>query len=192
VWFIFLTLSQGLQEYFSSTFQTGLVSPVMYVAAPLIHESIQMDRDCTFSMCRSTGRLCADLVPSNVTLAGLTSSERPTLDRLFSLNIPHMEAMVIDSLTLQQFHAICCWNGSHWGVSMNERTVHLGAILVNSGSYRDYLDEVLSSSNMRIDSHRWEAIQGWQDMSTRGEVTEDGWTRYPYFVWPAWRSAHSY
>ncbi|KAJ7927336.1 hypothetical protein B0H13DRAFT_1048751 [Mycena leptocephala] len=91
-----------------------------------------------------------------------------------------MEAMVIDSLTLEQFHAICCWDQSpHLGVSMNERTVHLGAILVKSGSDWDYLDEVVSSSNIRINSSRWTCLD-WQTprAGARGEVTEDGWTRF--------------
>jgi hypothetical protein len=165
----------------------------MYVAAPLIHKSIQIYRDCTFWIRRSTGRLCADLVPGNVTLGGLMSHERPTSDQwqwLFSLNVPHMEAMVIDSLTLEQFHTICYWNGSHhWGVSMNERTVHLGATLVKSGSDRVYLDEVVSSSNIRIDYHRWKTIQDWHTPGARGEVTENGWTRYLYFIWPVWSFA---
>jgi hypothetical protein len=166
-----------------------LVSPVMYVAAPLIHESIQFDLDCTFWIRRSTGRVCADLVPGNFSLGGFTRHERPTLDqwqRLFSLNVLHMEAMVIDSLTLEQFHAICCWNGSQWAVSMNERTVHLGAILIKSGSDWDYLDDVVSSCNIRILLH-WEAFHRWDNTSgTRRElreVTENGWTRYLYFIW---------
>ena len=79
--FIFLTLAQELWEYFFSTFQTVLVSPVMYVAAPLIHESIQYNRECTFWIRRSTGRLCVDLVPGNFMLGGFTSHERPTLDQ---------------------------------------------------------------------------------------------------------------
>ncbi|KAJ7821413.1 hypothetical protein B0H13DRAFT_369501 [Mycena leptocephala] len=153
-----------LWEYFFSIFQTGLI-----------------DRDCTFWIRRSTGRVCADLVRGNVSLGELTSHDRPTLDwqGLFSLNVPHMEAMVIESLTLEQFHAICCLNGSHRGVSMNERTVHLGAILVKSGSDWDYLDEVVSSCNIRILPH-WEAFHC-RDNNTpgaRGEVTEDGWTRF--------------
>jgi hypothetical protein len=156
--------SQELWEYFFSTFQTNLVSPVMHVASRPIHESIQYNSGCALWIRRSTGRVCADLVPGNFMLNVLPSHERPTLDqwqRLFSLNVPHMEAMVIDSLTLQQFHAICCWNGSHrWSVSMNERTVHFGAILIKPGSDWDYLDEVVSSSNIRIDSHRWKAIRG--------------------------------
>jgi hypothetical protein len=171
-----------------STFQTGLVSPVMHVASRPIHESIQYHSNCTLWVRRSTGRVCADLVSGNFMLKILLSHERPTLDqwqRLFSLNVPHMEAMVIDSLTLQQFHAIC-WNGSQRVVSMNERTVHLGAILVKSGSDWNYLDEVVSSSNIRIDSSGWTTFRTPGD---RGEVTEDGWTRYSHSVWPAWRSA---
>jgi hypothetical protein len=163
----------------------------MHVASRPIHESIQDDFNCTFWIRRSTGRVCADLVPGNFMLGRFTSHERPTLDqwqRLFSLDVRHMEDMVIDSLTLQQFHAICCWNRSYrWDVSMNERTVHLGAILVKSGGNWDYLDEVVSPCNIRILPH-WKAFDRWQDMSTRGEVTENGWTRYSYFVWPVWRS----
>jgi hypothetical protein len=183
--------SQGVQEYFRSIFQIYLVSPVMYVAARLTHKSIQYDDDCTFWIRRSTGQLCADLVPGTFMLGEFMSHERPALDqwqRLFSLNVPHMEAMVIDSLTLEQFHAICCWDQSYyWVVPMNERTAHLGAILVKSGSNWDYLDEIVSSCNIRIPPH-WKAFR-WDTREARGEVIENGWTRYSYFVWPVWRSA---
>jgi hypothetical protein len=184
--------SQELWEYFFSTFQTNLVSPVMHVASRPIHESIQYHSNCTLWVRRSTGRVCADLVSGNFMLKVLPSHERPTLDqwqRLFSLNVPHMEAMVIDSLTLEQFHAICCWDRSQsLPVIMDERTVHLGAILVEPGSNWDYLDEVVSSSNIRINSSRWTFLE-WRTPRARGEVTEDGWTRYSCFIWPAWRSA---
>ncbi|KAJ7928242.1 hypothetical protein B0H13DRAFT_1007536 [Mycena leptocephala] len=152
-----------LWEYFFSTFQTDLI-----------------DRECTFWIRRSTGRLCADLVPGNFMLVGFMSHERPTLDqRLFSLNVPHMEAMVIDSLTLEQFHVICRWDRSlRRVVSMNERTVHLGAILVKSGRDWDYLDEVVSSCNITILPH-WKAFHLWENNTpARGEVAEDGWTRF--------------
>ncbi|KAJ7928262.1 hypothetical protein B0H13DRAFT_1007651 [Mycena leptocephala] len=154
----------GVREYFRSIFQTYLD-----------------DRDCTIWIRRSTGRVCADLVPGNFSLGALMSHERPTLDQwqqLFSVNVPHMEAMVIDSLTLEQFHAICCWDqSSPWGVSMNQRTVHLGAILVKSGSDWDYLDEVVSSRNIIILPH-WRAFSRWDRTPARGEVIEDGWTRF--------------
>jgi hypothetical protein len=102
-----------------------------------------------------------------------------------------MEAMVIDSLKLEQFQAICCWNVSQcWPLSMNGQTVHLGAILVKSDSDWDYLDEVVSPRNIKI-LPPWKTFHRWDNNTpgARGEVTEDGWTRYSYFIWPAWRSA---
>ncbi|KAJ7256638.1 hypothetical protein C8J57DRAFT_1344025 [Mycena rebaudengoi] len=159
----------GLREYFFSTFQTSLY-----------------EEQCTFWIRRSTGRLCADLIPSNLSLSRFSSHERPTLDLwqgMFSLNTPHMEAKVIDSLTLQQFHAICRWDLAQWqmaGIS-TPVTVHFGALLVTSGSDSDYLNEVVSSSYIRIHSPHWKTFQDWADTSApgaQGQAAEDGWTRF--------------
>ncbi|KAJ7890299.1 hypothetical protein B0H13DRAFT_2040637 [Mycena leptocephala] len=164
----------GLREYFLSTFQTSLY-----------------DRSCTFWIRHSTGRLCADLLPGNFLLGQFASDRRPTLglwQEMFSLNVPHMEAMVIDSLTLEQFHAICHWDLSRWRTAgfPIPVTVHFGALLVTSGSDSDYLNEVVSS-NIMIHLPRWKTFRRWDinTPGTRGEATEDGWTRYSYFIWPA-------
>ncbi|KAJ7858307.1 hypothetical protein B0H13DRAFT_2573610 [Mycena leptocephala] len=157
----------GLREYFSSTFQTYLD-----------------DDDCTFWIRRSTGRLCADLIPSDLTLNHFWYYRRPTLDmwrQVISLNGPNMGAMVIDSLTLEEFHVMCAQDLAR-GRPKSFATpvaIHLGAVIVSSGSLDpDYLNEIVPSSNIRIDSHRWETILGWQTPGARREVTEDGWTRF--------------
>lgn len=98
-----------------------------------------------------------------------------------------MEAMVTDSLTMEQFHAICRWDLARYQVkgSPTPATVRLGAILVTSGHGLDYLDAVVPSSNITINLPRWETIQDWGYTRTpgaRGEVTEDGWTRYSYSI----------
>jgi hypothetical protein len=168
----------------------------MYFAVRLIHESTQDDDDCTFWIRRSTGRLCTDLIPSHLSLVGYWYYPRPTLDmwpQVISLNVPHMEAMVINSLTLEQFHAMCARDLSRGWLRCfaNPETVHLGRVLVSSGGPdSDYLNGSVSSSNIRIDSLHWKTFRRWADnLGARGEVAEDGWTRYSYFIWPAWRSA---
>lgn len=107
---------------------------------------------------------------------------------MFSLNVPHMEAVVINSLTLEQFHSICHWDLVQWraGNFCVPVTVHLGAILLASGS-----DEIVFSSNIMTHSPRWTTLHRWdtETPEARGDVTEDGWTRYSYFIWPAWRPA---
>ncbi|KAJ7928248.1 hypothetical protein B0H13DRAFT_2182367 [Mycena leptocephala] len=92
-----------------------------------------------------------------------------------------METMVIDSLTLEQFHATCAWHLSRWCIRSFHTpiTVHVGAVVVSSGSSDlDYLNEVASSLNIRIDYHRWKTIQDWHTPGARGEVIENGWTRF--------------
>ncbi|KAF7359899.1 hypothetical protein MVEN_00715600 [Mycena venus] len=158
----------GLQDYFLSAFRILLP-----------------DRDFTFWIRPSSGRLCADLIPSDFDLSH-SNYGKPTLDlwqRMFPLNVPHMEAMVIDTLTLEQFHAICSWDlVRNLGVgTYTPGTVHLGVISASSGSDSVYFDEIVASSNIMVHLPRWKTVQDWEYTNTpgaRGEVTEDGWTRF--------------
>ncbi|KAJ7863847.1 hypothetical protein B0H13DRAFT_1899429 [Mycena leptocephala] len=116
----------------------GLLLRVSDVPSRFIYESIQFDRECTFWICRSTGRLYADLIPDTFDSSHFGSYERRTLDlwrRISFLNVPHMEAMVIDSLTMEQFHAISRWDLARYQVkgSPTPATVRLGAISAASG-----------------------------------------------------------
>ncbi|KAJ7906963.1 hypothetical protein B0H13DRAFT_1880111 [Mycena leptocephala] len=161
-----LTEFSGLKEYFTSAFQTDLY-----------------DFNCTFWIRRSTGQLCADLIPSDFTLCYFWNYGRPTrgMRQVISLNVPNMEAMVIESLTLEEFHAMCAWDlarGRAWTFP-TRRTVHFGAVVVSSGSDMAYFDEIVFSSN--ITSHaRWKIVKrpDTNAPGTQGKVTEDGWTRF--------------
>jgi hypothetical protein len=158
------------------------------VAARLIQKSIQFDSDCTFWIRRSTGRLCADLIPSDFDLIPIWYHGRSSLEiwQVISLNVPNTEAMVIGSLTLEEFHMVCARDLARGCPRsfVTPVTVHLGAVLVSSGSSDpDYLNEIVSSSNIRIDSLHWRTFHRRDNnLGARGEVTEDGWTRYSYFI----------
>ncbi|KAJ7927344.1 hypothetical protein B0H13DRAFT_2312744 [Mycena leptocephala] len=172
-----LTEFSGLKEYFTSAFQTDLY-----------------DFNCTFWIRRSTGRLCADLIPSDFTLCYFWNYGRPTrgMRQVISLCAPNMEAMVIDSLTLEEFHAMCAWDLAReraWTFP-TRRTVHFGAVVISSGSDMVYFDEIVFSSNITIHA-RWKIVKcpDTNAPGAQGKVTEDGWTRYSYFIWPDWRYA---
>jgi hypothetical protein len=136
----------------------------------------QYSADCTFWIRHSTGRLCTDLIqPNSIThLYGLRTET--SLQGLFSLSAQNMEAAVIRSLTLDQYHDICYWSLSRSRVfhSSCPIVVNLGAILFCSPSNRlDEAVEIALLSNPDNWCGRWETTRG-----AHGDHTEDGWSRY--------------
>jgi hypothetical protein len=85
------------------------------------------------------------------------------------MNGPGPETVVIDSLTLYQYHGICHWNLSHRRiVSISpDVTVNLGAVIAcASGDQLQGWVEVASLTD--VDCHWYGA---------EGEVMKDGWIR---------------
>jgi hypothetical protein len=101
-----------------------------------------------------------------------------------SLNAPGQEAVVINSLTLEQYHQICYWNLSHRRIiSISpEMTVNLGAIIpyFSTGQLQDWVEIALLPD---VDPR----CGGWRGAD--GEVLEDGWTRC--FICFTWKAIHS-
>jgi hypothetical protein len=181
----------GIEGIFQLHFSNGPGELSSVCGVRFNSESIQYDHDCTFWIRGSTGRLCTDLIPPDLAEIHVGCYERTTRgvwEGLFSLNVPHMETMVTDSLTLGQFHAICADLPRWWVRGFpTPVTVHLGAVVASSDSHSPYLDEIVSLSNITINSPCWKTVHRLAPRA-QGEVTEDGWTRYSYFSWPVWRS----
>ncbi|KAJ6566357.1 hypothetical protein B0H19DRAFT_1351802 [Mycena capillaripes] len=91
----FPTFSQDVITYFNTNFTKQLDQ-----------------RDCTFWIHRSTGRLCADLAtPHTVPYIYLYESWIETdPKRLHPWNAPNKEGMIIESLTLEDYHGICTFH----------------------------------------------------------------------------------
>jgi hypothetical protein len=101
-----------------------------------------------------------------------------------SLDLQTQEAVVIDSLTLDQYHDICYCYLSNWGnISISpDETVNLGAIIARSSSLqlRDSA-EIASFPDIDVDRSDWYGADR--------EVLEDGSTRY--FIRFAWKVTYS-
>ncbi|KAF8173521.1 hypothetical protein K438DRAFT_1850278 [Mycena galopus ATCC 62051] len=153
-------------DYFGRTFGQRLAQP-----------------GCTFWMRRSTGRLCADLAPGGVMYfywnAGVPDTPRQGIK---SLDISDQEAMVINSLTLAQYHKICDWDLAkpRYIPISAPVTVTLGTVVDMSCSCDDdqvgtSLEEVAFLSDVLLQPFPddWESSDG-----AEGEITDNGWTRF--------------
>jgi hypothetical protein len=88
------------------------------------------------------------------------------------MDTPAQEAMVIDSLTLKEFHEICYWDLSRFrNISIsNSVTVNLGGIIICSSDdqLQDWV-EIVSLPNIKVYGGCW-----W---GAEGEVMGNGRTR---------------
>ncbi|KAJ7901389.1 hypothetical protein B0H13DRAFT_2336153 [Mycena leptocephala] len=112
-----------------------------YYAAWYFYSTFQeflYEERCTFWIHRSTGRLCADLVPGNNNPwphgnLGEISRRRGT-NYLDATD----KTMVIDSLTLEQYHELCYWNLSRFSTISTNATVTMGmGVVCSSGNQLD-------------------------------------------------------
>jgi hypothetical protein len=103
---------------------------------------------------------------------------------MFPLSAQNTEAAVINSLTLEQYHEISCWN--LWQIrllhSSSAIVVNMGAVFsCPSSNLLEDSVEIASLPNAEITLDPWTLYSS--DRSRRlGEVTEDGWTRYYYLL----------
>ncbi len=142
---------------------------------------LQYADECTLWIRGSSGRLCTDLIKSsNPALFGLRD-EPPVMRDLFPFSAANAEAIVIESLTLGQYHGIIYWNLGHLRSNPISTSiiVNLGAILSCPLSDRIADTVQISGWNPDIRWNHWATIQG-----VKGEVTNDGWTRYSYVILP--------
>ncbi|KAJ6559408.1 hypothetical protein DFH09DRAFT_1316717 [Mycena vulgaris] len=154
------TQFRAVKGYFSSTFQQVL-----------------LEIECSFWIRRSTGRLCADLIPSNIYhwysgAGGIVAGASLGITSLDALS--HEEA-AIDALTLQEYHSISYWHMSHTrSISLSTSiTMTLAAIIyLDSSDQLEDAVEIAVLPQIEVNNH------GWNICGVVGEVMQDGWTRY--------------
>jgi len=125
---------------------------------------------------RSTGRLCADPIPSGVDYWYNRVGEYIRPQEIKSLDVPNLEATVIEFRTLEEYHEICYWNLSQTR-SLSTSTlsaVNLGAIILcSSGNEVENGAEITTLQNirLRVYENRW-SIDGRPLRCINGK----GWT----------------
>ncbi|KAJ6566326.1 hypothetical protein B0H19DRAFT_709108 [Mycena capillaripes] len=134
------------------------------------------EEDCTFWIRRSTGHLCADLTkPNTVTYFYETGIQAKT-QRVSSWNAPNGEAMIIENLTLRNYHAICAFHLDRYRSTIISTPVqvNLGKVVFWPATNR-FGDSVgiAFSHNAQASPRQWEATGG-----ALGKRTEKGWTRF--------------
>ncbi|KAJ6527630.1 hypothetical protein DFH09DRAFT_1186593 [Mycena vulgaris] len=143
--------------YVVSVFQRDLFSP-----------------DCTFWIRRSTGRLTAELIQSDGPVWLYYGQSSTDLQGI--LCTPNTEAMVTDSLTLEEYHMICYLNLGQYRFNTFSlsKTVNLGCVICWSPSneLQDPI-EIASRPNVTVTLGPWKP-----EGAGTGEVMEDGWTRF--------------
>ncbi|KAF7337103.1 hypothetical protein MVEN_02147900 [Mycena venus] len=151
-----------------------------YLRSAFQHELDSVE--CTFLIRRSTGRLCVDLmhVPGSIWLFPyshpyIRSVETVRQQGCQSLNTPDQQAMVSESLTLEQYHSICRWDLRQYQIFTisASSTVNLGAVMsYPPGNLYEDSVEIASLSDVFIHQDRWKISE-----KSIGEAMEDGWTR---------------
>ncbi|KAJ7679381.1 hypothetical protein DFH06DRAFT_509690 [Mycena polygramma] len=130
---------------------------------------------CTIWIRQSTGRLCVDLVQSSDTPSFYSydlPDELPRVRGMFSLNGSTTEATVIDSLTLEEYQAICFSN-----LSQCETITLSTSMLMYLGAVYSYpLQEMIASlRTVELCPCCWETRR-----EAPEEIIADGWTRFDY------------
>ncbi|KAF7340627.1 hypothetical protein MSAN_02134600 [Mycena sanguinolenta] len=133
--------------------------------------------DCTKWIRRSTGRLCAELIPADYGLwLDSDRPEAPAFSGIYSSSEDTETTTFIDSLTLEQYHAICRWNlGQHQWIALSANTtVNLGVVFRYSGNPLEDSIEIASLSSMDV-----HCLGDWRNPEgSIGEGMPSGWTRF--------------
>jgi hypothetical protein len=158
-------------EYLVSTFRRPLVSSFAWSA--LLIQTLQLFEECTLWIRRSTGQLCADLIPSNGDYWPYGLAEVTRRNGIDTSDASRQETIVVDYLTLEQYHSICYWDLSrHFRISISAPiTVTLGAVVARTlDGPLEGVVEIASFSDVEPDWDDWSGADG--------EIMDNGWTRY--------------
>ncbi|KAJ6566371.1 hypothetical protein B0H19DRAFT_1232588 [Mycena capillaripes] len=146
-----------ISKYFYSNFQQDLTS-----------------EDCTFWIRHSTGRLCADLAEPTIISWLYDFWSDANTQRVPSWNAPNKEAMIIESLTLRNYHQICTFHLPRSRGSTISGPIHanLGTAVfwLSANRFEDSIG-IAFSPNVMGYHRQWQATGG-----ASGERTE-GWMR---------------
>ncbi|KAF8181360.1 hypothetical protein K438DRAFT_2169346 [Mycena galopus ATCC 62051] len=152
---------RAVEDYFKSNFQYRLD-----------------EFECTFFIRTSAGQLCTDLIPNNMSYCYIHPrlKERTPQQGLKPLDAQNMEATVIGSLTLGQYHHICRWKllRRRYLPISNSGPVNFGAVY--GGSLGNDWLQLCSIPDLEFDRGGYSSYMpnGW---TAQREVMETGWTR---------------
>ncbi|KAJ7642421.1 hypothetical protein DFH06DRAFT_1475230 [Mycena polygramma] len=138
-----------------------------------------MSHECTMWIRLSTGRLCVDRMPPHKPIMLLYFSKLPISGSgatvFLSRDTPMIEALAIDTLTLDQYHEVCCRTLAH-----NSRidiptgiTASLGKVALRPLNSPDLFGIVIASLPEEDTEFRW-----YNSGPGEGEIMENGWTRF--------------
>ncbi|KAJ7095581.1 hypothetical protein C8R44DRAFT_860239 [Mycena epipterygia] len=161
-------LKQFVDEYRHSVISTVYLYSFFHAELDLRGQSLSWIR-------RSTGRLCLEIAPdiADRALPYLIGSSMSSRFPLSSLG-PDPEMSMISSLTLNQFHNICCWYLARTELIPTLDKIHLGAIVLLHG---ESIRELGYIPNVTFSDDGWRGP--WHDnaqiMPTH---MENGWSRF--------------
>jgi hypothetical protein len=139
----------------------------------LLIQTLQLFEECTLWIRRSTGQLCADLIPSNGDYWPYGLAEVTRRNGIDTSDASRQETIIVDYLTLEQYHSICYWDLSrHFRISISAPiTVTLGAVVARTlDGPLEGVVEIASFSDVEPDWDDWSGAEG--------EIMDNGWTRY--------------
>jgi hypothetical protein len=125
---------------------------------------------------RSSGQLCAELIPSSTPQPYLCNYPAGILYSHRISSASDTELMVVESLTMEEYHNICFLNLSEFRtISIpTPMAVKLDAIISCSSSH-PLEDPVEMAYTPNVDT----GVDGWQTFEgAEGVVMKDGWTQY--------------
>ncbi|KAJ7767293.1 hypothetical protein B0H16DRAFT_1521575 [Mycena metata] len=139
------------------------------------------DLDCTPWIRRSTGQLCIELAPSDPlrTFKRIDVKDIPTPQAIEYLSREAQEVLIMDSLTLNQYHEGCYWYLSqpHQVFVPVTSTVNVGGIISLSPHFQSK-DCLLYLLDVGRRHHSWNLDHGWDVFGEGLEIVmENGWTR---------------
>ncbi|KAF7330676.1 hypothetical protein MSAN_02453000 [Mycena sanguinolenta] len=158
---------EAVRNYISSEFHRDLAS-----------------LSCTNWIRCSTGRLCTDLTQPSTEWISFTQGEFPGLPGIYAMSASHTEAsgVVIDSLTLQQYHLVCYDHLVHTRQRITistSTTVNLGAVFdCSSNPLEDAIEISFLPSAEAHYVNEWMIVGGSTGEGTTREIMPHGWTRF--------------
>ncbi|KAK7006270.1 hypothetical protein R3P38DRAFT_3602234 [Favolaschia claudopus] len=155
-------ISQTVQTYFRSTFRYNLYH-----------------HDCTLLTRRSTGLLCTDLFPSHFVPYIYGFKEMvPQPEQIPSFDASIQQAIIVNRLTLKQYHRICYWHLAHFQTHPfpTQKSVALGTVMTypHKQLHAEHSVQIafLSSPTFNFDSWYWSDTGKWIN-----DFVDHRWTR---------------
>ncbi|KAF7341584.1 hypothetical protein MSAN_02055500 [Mycena sanguinolenta] len=132
--------------------------------------------ECTLWICRSTGQLCADLVPGHITLSWRTRSENISRARALHPSMQNHDVVALESLTLGQYIEICYWEQRQHQSAMisTQVTVRLGTVIDCSADHQ--LQDLVAIAFLPSVDEDYGPY--WHTSPESFDAMENGWVRF--------------